>query len=266
MRLIHLPGLARLVAGLALCSAALAQDARAEDVILEADRPDLAEGPAALAPRSVQLEMGVTRWLLTKSAIGRETLDSVGELLLRAGLAPGWEARLVVPSWNFESRIHPQYGSGGPRALETSGFGDAAVGVKRDLPSPHPRVEAGVIAEVSLPVGAAPFGGGDAGAGVKLAASLASALGDWCSNVGWARSGDADQLLATVAFERALAARMAAFGEVAWLGGDGDSRRAAGAGLLWQAGARTRLDVRVGGEFAGGASDPLFGLGVVQRW
>lgn len=264
MRLRHLPSLA--AAGVALCAAALASPARAGDVILEADRPDLAEGPAALAPRVVQLEMGMTRWLLGNTAIGRETLDSVGELLVRAGLAPGWEARLVVPSWNFESRIHPQHGAGGPRALETSGFGDAALGVKRDLPSPHPRIETGLIAEVSLPVGGAPFGGGDAGGGVTLAASLASAHGDWCGNVGYARSGDADELLATVSFERPLAARLAAFGEVAWLGGDGLARRVAGAGLLWQAGARTRLDVRAGGEFAGGAGDPLFGLGVVQRW
>jgi len=249
-----------------LCAPVLALPARAGEDILEADRPDLAEGPSALAPRVVQVELGMTHWRLGPSAIVQETLDSVGELLLRAGLAPGWEARLVLPSWHSETRIHPQYDPAGPQSLETSGFGDAALGVKRDLPSPHPRLETGLIAEVTLPVGEAPFGGGDASAGVTLAAALASAPGDWCGNVGYARSGETDAVLATVSFERALVKRLAAFAEVAWLGGEGESRRVAGAGLLWQVASRTRLDVRYGGEFARGTSEPLFGLGLVQRW
>lgn len=243
-----------------------APGAGAAGEMLEADRPDMAEGPVALAPGSVQVEMGVTRWLLGRSAIGRETLDSVGELLLRVGFAAGWEARLGLPSWHAESRLHPQHDPAAPRALETSGFGDAALGIKRDLPSPHRRLETGLIAEVSLPVGEAPFGGGDAGGGVTLAAALDSAPGEWCGNVGYSRSGGAGELLATLSFERPLHRRVAAFAEAAWLGGDGASRRVAGAGLLWQVAPGLRLDVRGGGEFASGGSDPLFGAGVVRRW
>lgn len=245
---------------------AVAPGAGGAGEMLEADRPDLAEGPVALAPGSVQVEMGVTRRLLGRSAVGRETFDSVGELLVRAGFAPGWEARLGLPSWHAEFRLHSLYDPAVPRVLETNGFGDAALGVKRDLPLLYFCLEAGLIVEVVLPVGEAFFGGGGAGAGVTLAASLESAPGDWCGNVGYSRSGDAGELLATVSFERRLHRRVAAFAEAAWLGGDGESRRVAGAGLLWQVAPGLRLDVRGGGEFASGGSEPLFGAGVVRRW
>ncbi len=257
----------RVLGALALLSlGAVAPGAGSAMEMLEADRPDLAEGPVALAPGSIQAEAGVTRRLLGRTALGRETLDSVGEMLVRIGLAPGWEARLGLPSWHSDSRVQPASGPAGPRAPDANGFGDAALGVKRDLPSPHRRVETGLIAELSLPVGEAPFGGGAAGGGVTFAASLDSAPGDWCGNVGWFRSGGADEWLATVSFERMLRRRLAAFAEVAWLGGDGDPRRAAGAGLLWQVTPGLRLDVRGGGEFASGAGDPLFGIGAVRRW
>ncbi len=252
-------------AGTALCVALAAPLAGADGAVLDADRPDLAEGPSALEPGSAQLELGATRRVPEAGGTASERLDSVGEMLLRIGLSRGWEARLVLPSWHLERRVPPRPGIGGPQALERRGFGDAALGVKRDLPSPRPELAFGLIAECSLPVGVAPFGGRP-GAGVTFAAALASAPGDWCGNLGYARSSGEDELLATVSFQRAVARTLAAFGEIAWLGGDGEPLRAAGAGLLWQLGARTRLDVRVGGESASGAVSPLVGLGVVQRW
>jgi hypothetical protein len=263
MRLLHPSGLA---AGFALCGALLARDATGEVALMDADRPDMAESPSALGARTAQVELGATQWWLGESAIGEQTLGSVGEILLRVGLGRGWEARFVLPSWFSETRMHPASDLANPQALETRGFGDASVGIKRNLHSFSDRMEAGFIAEVSLPTGDAPFGGGDFAEGVTLAVSLATSLVDLCGNVGAEREGDANSTLATISFQRALASRIAAFAETAWIEEPGVTRTVAGAGLLWQVAGHLRLDARYGAEFIEGSTHPYFGLGLVRRW
>ena len=263
MRLVRLPARA---AGLALCGVLLAQSAAGEVAMLDGDRPDMAEGPTALAARVAQLELGMTHYLLGESAIGEQTLDSVGEILFRLGLGRGWEARFVLPSWYHETRLHPASDPASPQTLETRGFGDATVGIKRNLRSFHEGMEAGFIAEVSLPMGDPPFGGGDFAEGVTLAVSLATSLVDMCANVGASREGSENSTLATVSFERGIGSRLAAFAETAWIEEPGVSRTMAGGGLLWQAIAHLRVDARYGAEFIEGSTHPLFGLGLVRRW
>lgn len=263
MRLLRLRALA---AGFAVCSVLLAQPATGQEAMLEGDRPDMAEGPTALAARVAQLELGMTHYWLGESAIGEQTLDSVGEILLRIGLGRGWEARFTLPNWYSETRLHPASDPASPQSLETRGFGDATVGIKRNLRSFHESIEAGIIAEVSLPMGDPPFGGGDFAEGVTLAISLATSLVDMCANVGAEREGDANSTLATISFERGLASRLAAFAETAWIEEPGVSRTMVGGGLLWQVAGQLRLDARYGAEFIEGSTHPLFGLGLVRRW
>lgn len=232
---------------------------------VDADRPDLAESPRAVAPRSVQLEAGVT-------TVGRgsfpagETLTSLGEVLLRAGIAPGWEARLALPSWHRSRRDVATTSGGGGSGVVTSGFSDLSLGVKLELPSPHPRVAAGLLAEASLPTGEAPFGGAGAGAGIALAASVATVPGDWCANVAISRSAGEYGGLATLAFARPLAGPVSAFAEVARIHEGGETDTLAGAGLTWLVAGGTQLDVRAGSELDGRESRPLLGFGVVRRW
>lgn len=232
---------------------------------VDADRPDLAESPRAVAPGSLQLEAGVTTTGRGSFPAG-ESLTALGEALLRAGIAPGWEVRLGFPTWHRARRDVASAAEGGGRGAVATGFSDLSLGLKRELPSPHPRVAAGFIAEASLPTGEWPFGGADPGAGITLAASLASAPGDWCANAGLSRSGGESAWLATLAFGRALAGPVSAFAEVARIHDGGEASTLAGAGLTWLVSSGTQLDVRAGSELAGGESRPLLGFGVVRRW
>src|SRR5258708_2384589 len=77
-------------AGLALAAPAIVH---ADDI--EADRPDLSQGPRPLAAHRVQLEAGWTRYQNTDAP-----LDVFGEGLLRVGVDGRVELRVLVPSWN----------------------------------------------------------------------------------------------------------------------------------------------------------------------
>ncbi|MCC6652115.1 MAG: transporter [Candidatus Eisenbacteria bacterium] len=233
---------------------------------LDTDRPDLAESPGAVAPHSLQLEAGWTRQHLGGSAVGGLALDTVGELLLRYGFLPGWEARVEWPTWHRRTDPGPRPYDLGFERRASSGFGGLGMGVKRELPSPHPRVEAGVIATALLPVGEPEFGGGDGGASLVFAASLETAAADLCANVGAGVAGGMGTAIATVAAGRDLASRLGAFAEVAWMDEGGASASFAGMGLTWRASPALQFDGRGGVTFAGGESETLFGFGMARKW
>jgi len=112
----------------------------ADDLV--GDRPDFTESALAVAPGRVQIEAGATL----------ETNDlsdtwSVGEILVRYGLKPGTEFRLVLPSL-----IDIDFEDGGFEDFR--GADNAALGLKQELATgdgSSPQVA--VLTHVTLPTG-----------------------------------------------------------------------------------------------------------------
>jgi hypothetical protein len=103
------------------------------------DRPDITESGIVVPKGSLQAENGLT---LT-SDHGQRTLD-LSETLLRLGVGSRTELRLMIPNYS--------YGVGGRNPA--FGFGDVAVGVKKQLGPLLNGFDLSVIAALSLPTGA----------------------------------------------------------------------------------------------------------------
>lgn len=107
---------------------------------LVGDRPDFTESALTVAPGKVQIEAGAT--LDASDAADGWT---VGEVLIRHGLKPGTELRLVLPSY---LSLEPASDD------RRDGAGNAGVGLKQRLTHPDaagPRVA--VLTTVTLPTG-----------------------------------------------------------------------------------------------------------------
>ena len=103
------------------------------------DRPDVTESSIVVPKGSLQIENGIT-WT---SNHGSQTVD-LAESLIRFGLAPHTEFRIVAPNY-----------LGGISASSTTGFGDIAFGIKQQLGPLPGGLDLSVILGVSLPTGAA---------------------------------------------------------------------------------------------------------------
>jgi hypothetical protein len=133
-------------AALSLSACFAAQPMPESRPALISDRPDFTEATAIVDPKRVQVEMGQT---ITRDGTLRET--TVGEVLIRAGLADGIELRVSPNSWLRASE-------GG---TVTSGLQDANIGFKIRLlegsEDPSWRPELSVITHTTVPTGAAAF-------------------------------------------------------------------------------------------------------------
>jgi hypothetical protein len=108
----------------------------AEELIT--DRPDFTESARVVPFGRLQLESGFT-W----ARLGNEQTEwGAPELLARWGILPVLELRFNCPDRLWERN--------GP---DRSGFGDAAVGAKIQLPSPGRKWDLAAIVSVSLPSG-----------------------------------------------------------------------------------------------------------------
>lgn len=105
---------------------------------LVGDRPDFTESALAVPVGSWQLEAGAT--LETSDTAD---LVSVGEVLLRHGLKPGTEFRLILPS----HLDHQPEGDG----ESLSGLDNVALGIKQELGSGN--VRSAMLGHVTLPTG-----------------------------------------------------------------------------------------------------------------
>lgn len=104
------------------------------------DRPAIADSSAVVPDGMFQAENGV----LVTGNPSRRVFD-FSETLLRVGIALGTELRFTAPDYYLNS---------GNPAGPQSGFGDLALGIKQQLPSPG-GFELAAVVSLSLPTGAA---------------------------------------------------------------------------------------------------------------
>jgi hypothetical protein len=128
---------ALMLAAFSVASYAQSQPAATEAEIVT-DRPDVTESSIVVPKGSLQIENGTT-WTSTH---GSQTFD-LSESLIRFGLAPRTEFRIVVPNY-----------LGGISGPDATGFGDLALGMKQQLGPLPGGFDLSVILAVSLPTGA----------------------------------------------------------------------------------------------------------------
>ncbi|HXP88403.1 MAG TPA: transporter [Bryobacteraceae bacterium] len=108
--------------------------------MIATDRPAVTDSSAVVPDKVFQAENG----LLDTGNQARRTLD-FPETLIRVGIGPSTELRFTAPDY-YQDYVTPV----GLR----SGFGDLALGVKQQLPSPF-GFEVAAVLSLSLPTGAA---------------------------------------------------------------------------------------------------------------
>jgi opacity protein-like surface antigen len=242
----------------ALALALLAAPAFAADAI-DADRPDVTNGPRALAAGVGQLEagIGVTMYHGTR-------LWDVGEGLFRAGLAKGLEFRIDLPTLSF---FEPSLGDGG------AGWGDPGLGFKWTVPGATDTRAFGIIGDVS-PQGAESVHWSGVGAfDVAL-----NPRADLCLNAGVSRGRYESTVLASASCAFALDERTGT-----WLEWAGERTRYASlfrpglvewepwqhvldTGLTRRVSANTQLDVHGGYQSQRPIHSYVLGAGFAHRW
>ncbi|MBA3585213.1 MAG: transporter [Gemmatimonadetes bacterium] len=237
-------------------------DAQAPPSPLVTDRPDFTESPLAVLPGQIQLEAGYT---LTGD--GRTDEHTLGEVLVRIGVADGLEARL-----GLESHVWIE----GP-AGDDAGFEDPSLGIKLALADgavrPGLRPAVGLLIGTTVP-GADDFGEGEwqPEATLALAWDLADGL-SLGSNLGYAYASESgerfDQAFASLAFGFDLAPRVAGYLETFGFSDanpQGDDAAVVNGGATFLVHEDFQLDARAGAGLNGAAPDFFAGVGVAYRW
>ena len=227
---------------------------------METDRPDFTEGTRTVPPGHLQLEAGATFTDLD----GAEDL-SVGETLLRIGLAERWELRLGTGSY-LRNETGP---------VTVDGYGDASLGLKWGWTENNGgRPAASLILTAGLPRGSSEVTGDDfePAAVVALAWELGPAAGLGV-NLGWERpegdDGDGfDALLASAAVGWELPADgwglfVEAYGFSRQEPG-GDPTAYADAGVTFSPRPGLQFDLRVGANLEG-PEQTFVGVGFAWR-
>jgi hypothetical protein len=117
------------------CYAQLPPDDASRAIVT--DRPDVTEASVVVPKGSLQIENGAT-WTSDR---GSQTFD-LSESLIRLGLSPRTEIRVVVPNY-----------LGGISGANTNGFADIALGMKQQIGPLPGGFDLAVIIAVSLPTG-----------------------------------------------------------------------------------------------------------------
>lgn len=253
---------AALVALLALTGACTT--AALKRPLVGADRPGFTFVTATAPAGVVQSEIGYTD---TRSS--SLTYQTLGEGLVRVGVAPNTEVRVFSNSYALRS-------DGG---LHDDGLEDAKVGLKQRLwvgkgTTGFSGASLAVLPATSIPLGSTGFGANAwqpelliaAGLPITPALSLASNIGDQYIKVGEERS---HKLLATLAGWYTISPKLSTFVEY---GGSqlSDSRASRlqyfDAGFALVPVAAIQLDIRAGHGVNGLPNDNFFGVGLVRRW
>ena len=251
-----------LATSLLLCAGpAAAQDTSAEVEPLVTDRPDFTESTVSADPGEFQLELGAT---ITES--GRETEESVGELLLRIGLTHAIELRVGLNSY---VQVDQPAGT-------LSGLEDASLGVKIEL-TEEPLAggtELAVLLATSLPTGSSEVTESEfqPEAVIALGWELAEGI-ELGSNLGVAYGSSDDrrflELITSLALGFEISEQTWGFTEVY-----GFTREAEGgpdtyffdAGLGFLFGLDLQLDARAGVGLNSDSADWFAGIGLSKRW
>lgn len=227
------------------------------------DRPDFTESPNTVARGDLQLESGQT---LSREADRRTT--SVGEVLLRAGLASRAELRLTLNSWITERSA----------SSRVSGRDDGSIGAKFSLLAPeyttllNPSVS--LIASTTLPTGSSALRATRAQPSAKLVASWdLHERAAFTSNVNYMRADGAgrsyDEWAGSGSLGVSITERLGSYGEyfaVQSREGAVSTQHFVNAGLTWLVTPLFQLDARVGTGPSRSRGDYFAGVGIVRRW
>lgn len=226
---------------------------------LVTDRPDFTEATPTVPAGRVQLEMGYT---FTSGEGVRE--HDLGELLLRVGVGERLELRLGGPSAAFDSE------------RDASGCTDASVGVKMRLVDGEGSSPAlSVIAQTTVPLHDADFGGGEPKPEVKVLWSMDLPRGlSLAGNVNFAARVAEDggryfEPAASVSLGIPVADRVGAYVEYfAFVpaGGGSAAGHYVNGGLTFLATPDLQFDVRVGTGLNEDADDFFAGVGMAVRF
>jgi hypothetical protein len=237
------------------------------------DRPGYSFSPVTVPAGGVQLETGAT-----EARAGTQTYRTVGEGLLRVGVARATELR--VSGQSFASRTDAAAPAG---ARTARGVEDARLGVKQRLFAGHAAAgvaatSVAVIAGTTVPSGSADFGARAwqpeavlvVNTPLTTRLSVVENLSDSYADASTTPDGHrAHRVGATVAGWYALTGRVSAFGEYA-----GTRLAAVGAaaahyvdaGVTFTPVGHVQLDVRAGAGMNGVRGDRFVGAGVTRRW
>lgn len=239
--------------------ASVALAARADDDLINADRPGIADGSMTIRRGVFQVEAGVERDDLPDA-----TRAIFTPALLRYGLSDRVELRAE--------------GNGYMRQAADSGWAPASIGTKVhfvDEDAPHHRPSLGVIARVFVPSGSGAFRSSTTNVDLRLAADL-DLNEQWSinPNLGVRSQDDGDgrftALLAAVTIQHNFSPRLNAFvdgGLQAPEERHGTSSLLLDAGAAWIIGNDTQLDTSIGWG-AHGATPPrvFWSAGVSRRF
>lgn len=131
-------------------------------------RPDLGRPPCTIAPGRVSVETGFADWTLEKNPDGRTDTVLIGDTLVRVGLTDTIEAQV---GWTPYGHVRTRDTASG--MVENAGrAGDVTLGMKANLQNPDGKgFSAALRPFVTVPVGRAPVGAGDWGAGLAAPVS-----------------------------------------------------------------------------------------------
>lgn len=229
---------------------------------LVTDRPDFTESALTVYPWHVQVEMGYTA-----TRADGNTEHSVGEVLIRVGLADRLEARIGLNSFAWVATEGDD-----PEGLE-----DVSLGAKINFVRAKPGTavpDLGLIVSASLPTGASDLG---QGVGVQPVAVLAAGLDltGWLSagaNVAWGYLDDAagrySQFAGTFALGFSITERFGAYAEYFGLFpefDDGPGSHFVNGGVTLLVSRDVQFDVRAGFSLDDAEVDSFAGAGLAFR-
>lgn len=129
------------------------------------DRPGIGTPACTMAPGQFSLELGLGDWTLERGDGQRQDSFTLGDALLRYGIADHAEVQVGWSMLGFARTRDSASGAVDHR----SGTGDMTLALRRNLASPDGSgFSLAVMPYVSLPVGRTPFGAGDWGAGAMV--------------------------------------------------------------------------------------------------
>ena len=226
------------------------------------DRPDFTESANTISPGRVQFEGG-----FTSLAVNESHLTTVGEILVRVGVAKNTEARLTLGSYAWIKN---------PPFKNSDGITDIAVGAKHRFFKNDGLVpETALLASVTLPTGSD---------GITLEEVVPVMIGAFGwelsdvfalgANAGWSHLfiPNANDRFHTWWGSLSLAASLGkGFGAYFEVYGynreekDGNTTGYADVGLTYLINENFQLDARVGQGFNGDDENWFYGLGLVYR-
>lgn len=128
-------------------------------------RPGLGTTPCTIAPKRVSVETALTDWTLDDQSDERTDTVLLGDTLVRVGLTDSIEAQI---GWTPYGHVRTR--DKVTQVVDKAGrAGDVTLGMKANLLNPDgSKLSIAVQPFASLPVGRAPVGAGDWGAGVVV--------------------------------------------------------------------------------------------------